>query len=545
MEQMTGGQAIVRTLVSYGIDTIFGLPGIQLDNTFDALYEARNSVRVLHTRHEQGAAYMAMGYAQSTGKVGTFIVVPGPGILNTGAALSTAVSVNAPVLGLTGQIPSNQIGLGLGVTHEIRDQQMSMRGVVKWAERAETPADVPSVMREGFKQMLEGRIQPVVFEMAPDQMGKKGNVELLPPVTEFAEPAIDDDALEAAAKLLGKAKKPMIFVGGGIFGAEAELQTVAEALQAPVIHSRTGRGALSDKHYLAQGMVVGQDLWLDADVVLVVGTKFLHPALAWGRETEVKTVRIDVDPEQIHKPRKFDVAVVAHAKTGLAKLAKALEKHNIARASRKDELSKMKADLLGKLADNLAQQRDFANVIREELPEDGIIITDVTQMGTYTQYIMPFYKSRTLCMTGYQGTLGAGYAMALGAQVANPDKKVICISGDGGFMFNVQEMSTAVAHGINMVCIVFADSAFGNVKNIQKQSYGGRLICVDLHNPDFVMLAKSFGMLGIRAKTAPELRKALREAFAARGPALIEVPVGELPSIWKYIRRPPSAGAMS
>jgi len=542
MEQMTGGQAIVRTLVSYGIDTIFGLPGIQLDNTFDALYEARNSVKVLHTRHEQGAAYMAMGYAQSTGKVGTFIVVPGPGILNTGAALSTAVSVNAPVLGLTGQIPSNQIGLGLGVTHEIRDQQQAMRGVVKWHERADKAADVPGVMREGFKQMLEGRVQPVIFEMAPDQMGRKGDVELLPPVLEFAEPAIDDDLMEAAAKLLGSSKKPMIFVGGGIFGAEAELQRVAEALEAPVIHSRTGKGALSDRHYLSQGMVVGQDLWLDTDVVLVVGTKFLHPALAWGRENEVKTVRIDVDPEQINKPRKYDVAIVAHAKTGLAKLAKALEKHNAARSSRKDELSKMKSDIMGKLADNLAQQRDFANVIREELPDDGIIVSDVTQMGTYAQYIMPFYKSRTLCTTGYQGTLGAGYATALGAQVANPDKKVICISGDGGFMFNVQEMSTAVAHGINMVCIVFADSAFGNVKNIQKQSYGGRLICVDLHNPDFVMLAKSFGMLGIRAKTAPELRKALREAFAARGPALIEVPVGELPSIWKYIRRPPSAG---
>lgn len=542
MEQMTGGQAIVRTLVSYGIDTIFGLPGIQLDNTFDALYEARNSVRVLHTRHEQGAAYMAMGYAQSTGKVGTFIVVPGPGILNTGAALSTAVSVNAPVLGLTGQIPSNQIGLGLGVTHEIRDQQQAMRGVVKWHERADKAADVPRVMREGFKQMLEGRVQPVIFEMAPDQMGRKGDVELLPPVLEFAEPAIDDDLMEAAAKLLGSSKKPMIFVGGGIFGAEAELQRVAEALEAPVIHSRTGKGALSDRHYLSQGMVVGQDLWLDTDVVLVVGTKFLHPALAWGRENEVKTVRIDVDPEQINKPRKYDVAIVAHAKTGLAKLAKALEKHNAARSSRKDELSKMKSDIMGKLADNLAQQRDFANVIREELPDDGIIVSDVTQMGTYAQYIMPFYKSRTLCTTGYQGTLGAGYATALGAQVANPDKKVICISGDGGFMFNVQEMSTAVAHGINVVTIVMNDGAFGNVKRIQQTTYGGRMIGVDLRNPDFVAMAHSFGMRGFKAETPDALRSALRAAFAEDAPALIEIPVGELPSIWGLIQRPPSAG---
>ena len=165
-------------------------------------------------------------------------------------------------------------------------------------------------------------------------------------------------------------------------------------------------------------------------------------------------------------------------------------------------------------------------------------------MGTFCQYGMPFYQPRTLIMTGYQGTLGAGYAMALGAQVGQPDRKVICVSGDGGFMFNVQEMSTAVKHGINLVCIVFADAHFGNVKRIQNEAFGGRNIGVELANPDFVKLADAYGMLGIRANSPEELRKAIREAFAARGPALIEVPVGDLPSIWEYIRRPPSAGVV-
>ncbi len=544
MTKMTGGQAIVRTLMRQGVDTIFGLPGVQLDNTFDALYEVKDEVRVIHTRHEQGAAYMALGYAQATGKVGTCIVVPGPGVLNTGAALSTAAGSNAPVLCLTGQIPSYQIGLGLGIPHEIRDQEMAMRGVVNWVGRADTPAEAPEKLREAFRAMLAGRNQPAVFEMAPDVMGKSEDVELLEPERFNEGPDTDEQTIAAAAKLLGAAEKPVIFVGSGIFGAEKELLRVAELLEAPVVMSRTGRGAVSDRHYLAQNMIGGQELWGDADAALIVGTRFLAPALAWGRETEVKTVRIDIDPEQSVKPRPADIGIVASARTGLSLLAEQLGKHNRKRASRKAELTALKEEVHGRLA-SLEPQHSLATVIREELPDDAIIVTDVTQLATYTQYDVPIYQPRTLITPGYQGTLGYAYPTGLGAQVAYPDRKVVVISGDGGFMFNVQELSTAVAHGINVVCIVFADGAFGNVKRIQKDSYGGRNIAVDLHNPDFVMLAKSFGMLGLRAKTPEELRRALREALDAKGPALIEVPVGELPNIWKLIRRPPSQGVVA
>ena len=181
-------------------------------------------------------------------------------------------------------------------------------------------------------------------------------------------------------------------------------------------------------------------------------------------------------------------------------------------------------------------------MIREELPEDGILVTDVTQLAAFIQYGMPMYHPRTLITPGFQGTLGYAYPTALGAKVACPNQKVLSISGDGGFMFNMQEMSTAVAHGIDVVAIVMNDGAFGNVKRIQQTQYGGRMIGVDLHNPDFVALAHSFGMRGTRADTPEALRHALRDAFATPGPALIEIPVGELPSIWGLIQRPPSAG---
>ena len=541
MAKMTGGQAIVRTLMRHGVDTVFGLPGVQLDNTFDALHSEQESIRTIHTRHEQGAAYMALGYAQSTGKVGVCLAVPGPGILNTGAALATAAGSNVPVLGLTGQIPSYQIGLGLGIPHEIRDQQQAMGGVVKWVGRADTPGEAPERLREAFRAMLAGRHQPAVFEMAPDVMGQTDDVTLLEPERFNEGPETDEDAIAAAARLLGEAENPIIFVGSGIFGAEQELEQIAEMLQAPVVMSRTGRGAINDRSHLAQGMIAGQELWNDVDAALVVGTRFLAPSLAWGREDAVKTVRIDIDPEQAVKPREADITIVSGARTGLSLLAEQLGAHNRARTSRKDELTAVKESVQAKLA-ALEPQHGFAKAIRDEMPDDGILVTDVTQLATFTQYWMPIYQPRTLITPGYQGTLGYAFATGLGAKVAHPDRKVLVISGDGGFMFNVQELSTAAAHGINLVTVVFADGAFGNVKRIQKDNFGGRNIGVELHNPDFVALAKSFGILGLRATNPEELRAALREAFDADAPALIEVPVGELPNIWKLIRRPPSQG---
>lgn len=540
MPKMTGAEAIVTTLRAHGVDTVFGLPGVQLDNLFDALHGARQSVRTLHARHEQGAAYMALGYAQTTGKVGVCTVVPGPGLLNAAAALCTASGSNVPVLCVAGQIPSRQIGRGLGIPHEILDQARMIGGVVPWVGRADQPETAPGILAEAFRAMLAGRQQPAVFEMAPDIMGRSGEIAPREPET-YPEQTVSADQIEAAVAILAAAAHPAIFVGSGVFGAEAELQRVAELLQAPVVMSRTGRGALSDRHKLALGMLGGQEIWDGIDVALVVGTRFLAPSLSWGREKEVRVVRIDIDGVQLHKPRDAEFSLTAHARPALAALADALERLDRPRVCRAAELDRVRRSVADKLL-ALEPQHSFAAVIREEMPDDGILVTDVTQMATFTQYGMPAYLPRTIVTPGYQGTLGYAYPAALGAKIGNPQRRVVSISGDGGFMFNVQELSTAVAHGIAVVAIVFSDGAFGNVKRIQKDGYGGRHIAVDLHNPDFAALAGCFGMLGLRARTPAELRAALREAFAAGGPALIEVPVGEMPNIWKLIRRPPSQG---
>ncbi len=536
-QSMTGGQAVIRTLSRFGVDTVFGLPGIQLDPLFDALHGQRQTIRTFHTRHEQGSAYMALGYAQASGKVGVFAVVPGPGILNATAALATAAGSNVPVLGLTGQIPSRQIGLGLGIPHELRDQTMALKGVIPWVERAESPAAAPALLQQAFQSMLRGRQHPAIFEMAPDILAKTGDVELPEGLLPTGRPPADATAVEAAARLIAKAKNPAIFVGFGAMDCTESLKRFAERIQAPVIMSRSGGGAIDARHPLAAGMLAGQALWPDTDLAIVVGTRFLAPGLSWGRENEVKTIRIDIDPQQAKLPKPADVTMICHADTGLDALTASVAQ----RPANHVRIAAAKRDVAGKLA-TLTQQFELAKVIREELPEDGILVTDVTQLATFVQYGMPFYQPRTLITPGFQGTLGYAYPTALGAKVAFPDRKVLSISGDGGFMFNVQEMSTAVAHGIDVVAIVMNDGAFGNVKRIQQTQYVGRMIGVELRNPDFVAMAHSFGMRGVKADTPEALRTALKDAFAKPGPALIEIPVGELPSIWGLIQRPPSAG---
>ncbi|HEY1720652.1 MAG TPA: thiamine pyrophosphate-dependent enzyme [Magnetospirillaceae bacterium] len=532
---MTGAQALVRGLKAHGVRTIFGLPGLQLDHVFDALYDERDAINVIHTRHEQGTAYMAFGYAQATGQVGTCLVVPGPGVLNTTAALSTAYACNSPVLCVTGQIPSRFIDSGLGFLHEIPDQTGAMAAVSKWQGRINTVAETPAVLDDAFHQLTTGRSRPVVVEMPPDITAQRDAAAVSARTWPEPEPALDPDALERAAKLLGQAKNPAIFVGGGIFGARAELLALAEMLQAPVIMSEHGMGALDWESPFAQTMQVGNDLWPKIDVALAVGTRFFHPMVEWGWDDQVKLIRIDIDPQQSIAPWKPDVHIVADAQGALAALVDRTAKHNDKRADRRDELNTIKAAKHAALAKILAPQEAYTQVIRKALPRDGIICFGVTQLHFYSWWGFPVYQPRTVIQPGYQGTLGYGYPTALGAKVGMPDRKVIYVGGDGGFMFNVQEMATAMQFGINVVAIVFNDNAFGNVRRTQREAFGGRLISSDLRNPDFAKLADSFGMRNRRVNSPETLAVALDAALKADEPALIEVQIDAFPNPFPHM----------
>ena len=540
MARMTGGGALVEMLRRNGVDTIFALPGVQNDALFVAFYDAGEALRVIHTRHEQGAAYMAFGYARATGKVGTYAVVPGPGFLNTTAALSTAYATNAPVLCVSGQVQSDLIGRAYGLLHEIPDQLGILSSLTKWAKRIDHPTEIGKLVNEAFRQLRDGRPRPVGLEIPPDVLALATEVALPAPAAPPSptEPDPDPDQIDHAAQLLAAAKKPLIFVGGGAVDAGEEVLAVAELLQAPIVSFTGGKGIVSDRHYLAQSGLAGHELWRETDVVLAVGTRLHQPQLRWGVDRDLKLIRIDIDPTEITRFFKPALGLVADAKLALAALHRALDRHAPMRASRQDELATLKSATLARLDEKLGPQCEYLRTIRTELPDDGIYVEDLTQVGYVGRMAFPVYQPRTYIHSGYQGTLGFGFATALGAKVGRPDRPVVSVSGDGGFMYNVQELSTAARHGIDIVAIVFADGAYGNVRRMQKEDYGNRLIGVDLQNPQFPKMAESFGVAGVKTTTPDGLRRELAAALKRRGTTLIEVAVGEMPDPWKVLIPP-------
>jgi acetolactate synthase-1/2/3 large subunit len=535
MTRMTGGRALVETLTRHGVDTLFALPGVQNDALFVALYDAGEAIRVIHPRHEQAAAYMAFGYARAGGKVGAYAVVPGPGLLNTTAALSTAYATNTPVLCISGQIPSDLIGRGFGLLHEIPDQLAILRGLTKFAARINHPSEAGKLVNEAFRQLADGRPRPVALEMPLDIMALESEIVLPPAGAPPEAPAPDPELIDKAAALLAAAKQPLIYVGSGAMNAGAEVLALAERLQAPVVTYTGGKGVVSDRHYLGQNLLAGNELWRRADVVLAVGTRLNIPQTRWGLDADLKIIRIDLDPVEISRVAKPAIGIVADAKAALAALDRAMPDGVGRHDTRWNELEALKAKTMAGLREKLGPQCEYLDAIRAELPDVGIYVEDLTQVGYVGRLAFPVYQPRTYIHSGYQGTLGFSYATALGAKVARPDVPVVSISGDGGFMYNVQELSTAALHGIDVVAIVFADGAYGNVRRMQKNDYGNRLIAVDLLNPNFPKMAESYGIAGVRTTTPDGLRQELAPALKRRGPSLIEVAVGEMPDPWRVL----------
>jgi acetolactate synthase I/II/III large subunit len=535
--EMSSAEAAVATLIAHGLDTVYALPGVHNDHLFDAFHRASERLRVIHTRHEQAAAYMALGAALATGKPQTYAVVPGPGLLNSGAALLTAYGMNAPVLALVGQIPANAIGKAQGHLHEIRDQVGIIARLVDHSSRIEKPSEASIKVAKAIQSMSRGRPGPAALECAMDVWGKRGKVAAPSPPSPPPLPKIDDTKVRSAARLLSKAKRVLIVAGGGAQDASPEITLLSEMLQAPVLAYRRGRGVLDSRNPLSVTLPLGRELWGEADAVLAIGTRLLNPVMQWGIDKNLQIVRVDADAEQLARLHKPKAALVGDAAPVLRHLINEVDKYNIRRESRADEMQQRQAKLQKQLS-KLAPQLAFLEAMRAELPEDGIYIDEVTQIGFAARLAFPVYKPRTFLSPGYQDNLGWGYATALGAQHGKSDVPVLSVNGDGGFLYTGNELATAVRHRIPLVAVIFVDDAFGNVRRIQQEQFGNRLIACDLANPDFVKYAESFGAAGRRARSPDELRLALRDSFARREPTVIEVPVAAMPSPWEFIEMP-------
>ena len=535
---MTTAEATVAALIAHGLDTVYALPGVHNDVFFDALFKASDRVRTVHSRHEQGAAYMALGAALATNRPQAYAVVPGPGLLNSSAALLTAYGTNAPVLAVIGHIPQATIGRMLGHLHEIRDQAGIIARLVDHHARIHTPAEAPGLVAAAIAAMRKGRPGPAALECAIDAWGIKGPVPAIAPPAPPPPALIDEDALAAAAKRLGQAARPLIVVGGGAQDATAEVTELSRLLQAPVLAFRRGRGVLDARDPLSVTLPLGHEEWAKADVVLGIGTHLHIPFNQWGLDKDLAVIRVDADPEEPARLQPPAVALVGDAKPILARLIDRIGPHNRARPSRREEMALRQAKMRQEFA-RLGPLLAYLDAIRQALPEDGILVEEVTQMGFAARLAYPVYSPRTYISPGYQDNLGWGFATALGAQDARRDVPVLAISGDGGFMFTANELASAIRHRIPLTTIVFADGAFGNVRRIQEERYGNRLIACDLANPDFVRFAESFGAAAERVHSPPELVEALARAFKRRDlPTVIEVPVGPMPSPWEFLRLP-------
>ncbi|CAI8037649.1 Acetolactate synthase large subunit [Geodia barretti] len=459
MPQMTGGQALAKQLYREGVRVIFGLPGVQLYHALDALAQ-ETGIKFITTRHEQATAYMADGYSRSGDDIGTALVVPGPGLQNASAAIGTAYAASSPIMVVAGQstISSDTI-----------------RPVTKWAQRILDPRDVPEAVHEAFYQLKSGRPRPVEIEIPPETLADVAEIELLEPVN-YQRQAASADSIQEGARIVANAKNPLIYAGGGVnlSGANDALLALAEYLQAPVIETAEGKGAISDRHYLSLGVPRRidpyHDRMADHDVILAVGTRIQTPQILQGQ----RVVQIDIDEAELGRNYENTFGIAGDAKMTLEELLKAVSVIKPASESRQAEIEEMREEFFGE-GRALEPLHSLSNAVRAAMPDDGILVAGMTQVGYYSRTRFPVYEPKTYLTSSYFGNLGFAYPCALGAKVANPDKAVVAVSGDGGFMYNVQELATAVMYGINAVVVVFNDSAFGNVRRDQTDRFEGRV----------------------------------------------------------------------
>lgn len=536
MTQQTGGEAIVSGLVAHKVDTVFGLPGAQIYGLFDAFHQA--GLNVIGARHEQACGYMAFGYARASGRPGVFSVVPGPGVLNAGAAMLTAFGCNEPVLCLTGQVPSDYLGKGRGHLHEMADQLATLRSFLKGAERIDHPAEAPGKVSRAFQDMMSGRRGPIALEMPWDVFTQRAETADATPLAPLAAPQPDPDRIKAAAALIKASKAPMIFVGAGAMEAGDAVLELAEMIDAPVVAFRSGRGIVSNAHELGLTMAAAYNLWPHTDLMIGIGSRMELPTtFRWPfRPDGLKSIRIDIDPSEFRRLN-VDAPIVADAEAGTRALIAAVGKAGYTRTSGRRETIRAASAKAHHDIQAIQPQMAYLDIMRDVLPDDAIVTDELSQVGFTSWFGFPVYRPRTFITSGYQGTLGSGFPTALGAKVAHPDRPVVAITGDGGFMFAVQELATAVQFKIGVVVLVFDNKAYGNVRRDQLTAFGGRVVASDLVNPDFVKLAESFGVGAARVTSPAEFRPALEKALADGGPYLIAVEIARDSEVspWAFI----------
>ena len=539
MAEMTGGEALVESLAREGVEVIFGIPGIQMYGIIAALRDEPR-IRLITTRHEQAASFMADGYARASGKPGVALVIPGVGLYNAASGMATAYARSSPILVIAGQIPRGQMGKNLGAVHEVLDQSDAVRSVTKWRRCALRPRDIPDAVREAFRQMRTGRPRPVLIEVPPEAGVEREEVQLREPAPiSRIVPSLQQ--LREVARLIAGAQFPLIYAGGGVARSDAEeaLVKLAESTRIPVITSSGGKGAMPDSHPLCYGSCFSPwgekqemnqlyEVMQSADVIIGIGTRFSLGNPAGEAST---LVNINIDDSELTRVQSNCILLHGDAKATIeAMLPRLLE------AGAGDRHSPVEAVTAARRLiayyDIRLKEPQYAllETIQSSIPKEAFIIWDVTHFGYYARTHYLVNHPKTYIDSGYSFNLGYAFPTALGAKVAHPDRPVICMAGDGGFMFNASELATAVKYGINVTTVIFRNDAYGNVARDLNDTFGGTY-GTDLHNPDFVRFAESFGAIGMQAEDPSDLGKLIPLALNQKAPVVIDVPFGDMPML--------------
>ena len=540
-----GADIIVDVLLAEGVDTIFGLPGGAIMEVYDALFNA--PFRNILTRHEQAAAHMADGYARASGKVGVVMATSGPGATNLVTGLATAYMDSIPMVAITGQVPRHYIGTDafqeadvIGITRPITKHNFLVTDI----------KDLPLIIRQAFYIARTGRPGPVLIDIPKDITQQKSDYRI--PTDDEVEkslpgykPHVEGNYLQIkkAAELIRKAKRPVLYVGGGVIisGASKELKELAELTKIPVTTTNMGKGAFPETHPLALHMLGMHGTYYanmavyNADLLIAVGARFDDRVTGKIQEfaPEAKIIHIDIDPASISKNITVDVPIVGDVKNVLQKLIKELKKNPIewekARENWLKQIEKWKKEhpLTYEKSDKIIKPQYVIEEIYNITKGDAIITAGV---GQHQMWAAMFYKysfPRQFLNSGGLGTMGYGFPAAVGAKIARPEKEVFAIEGDGSFIMNVQDIATAVQYRIPVKVVIINNEFLGMVRQWQEFFYDSRYASVCLSvQPDFVKLAESFGAVGLRATKPKEVRKVLEEAMSINDrPVIIDMVV--------------------
>lgn len=554
MAQLTGGEALIETLKAYNVDTVFGIISVHMLPVYDAM-QRRGGMRLIIPRHEQAAVHMADGYARVSGRIGVCFTSTGPGAANSMGGMFEAYASSSPVLHITSQINHDLIGQHKGFLHEAKDQLTMLETAAGWTAQVQHVEQIPQLVGQAMEILHTRRPRPAAIEIPIDLQTETADIYIVPPETPFTRRPADASDIAEAVRLLKAAERPVIWAGGGVISAEAhdELRMLAEILSAAVLTTVSGRGALPEDHPLCIGNFAleptVQEFLSGCDLMLAIGTRFAGQATSnWTLPLPQPLIHIDIDPQEIGKSYPVTVGLVGDAKATLRQLIDGLgawTAYNEEKADARATLSQPIDGPSGNRSDardgyrqevvrvaretrRVARERQpqtvaIIDAIRSALPRDAIVVCDSTVLGYFgINRLLPIYEPRTFINSHGSVAIGPALPLALGAKAAMPERTVLAVAGDGGFMLHCAELASAVQHGLNVVTLVMNDGGYGVLRRAQRARFEGRHIGVDLHTPDFPRFAETFGALGLRVDRVEDLEATLQQAINAGQPALIE-----------------------